>query len=249
LQDFAKDPFAPHLNVVGTGFLVRADVVFSARHVLTKAVSLCEGSRGQNRIPVVAFFNTERPAVEVRVYQWGLHGWMNPPHDDVGVITIHEADSDVVAARPPLDSPQTFDTDVGDPIGILGYPFGTRGLVNQDAAGASRIYRVGPVLQQGFLSAIAPFESAGRVDRLLLDIRTAAGMSGAAVISSETGLAIGVHTSGFASEPSVLAFAVPLSAEFVATIVAHLATQSAADTGQQISSTIDIPNVRRGGER
>jgi hypothetical protein len=54
------------------------------------------------------------------------------------------------------------------------------------------MYRVGPLLQQGFVSAISPYETSKKLNRLLLDVRSSPPMNGAPVVDTSTGVAIGM---------------------------------------------------------
>jgi S1-C subfamily serine protease len=161
------------------------------------------------------------------------------------VLRIDERVETVRAKLKPLTVSPEFTSEVGTAVSVIGFPFGAAAMVRPEAETALRLYRVGPVLQQGFVSAIAPFDESYRVDRLLLDVRTTEGMSGAAVVNSESGEVIGVHTSGYDKDPSVLAFAAPLNQSVIESIleqVDRLLVGEAASTGQM---EIRVPIVRR----
>ena len=104
----------------------------------------------------------------------------------------------------PLDVIEYCNAEVGDPIAVCGYPYGTIGLEEEGS-----LDRVGPVLQQGYVSALTPFNSVrpGNLRRILLDIRTAKGMSGAPLVRQTDGELIGIHLGGKAA---TMAFAIPL---------------------------------------
>lgn len=153
-----------------------------------------------------------------------------------------------MALLPTLDAPPFWDYTIGDHVGVLGYPFGTNGMVNQAGADPSRIYRVGPVLQQGYISAIAPHDGSDHVERMLLDIRTTRGMSGGAVFCASTGVAIGVHTSGFgsdASDAAVLAFAAPLTQSIVDALTEQLSPTAPLAAGERRELAFQLPTARR----
>lgn len=104
----------------------------------------------------------------------------------------------------PLELGDLSSIEVGNPIYVYGYPYGTDMLTKE-----GRIYRFGPVLQQGYISAIAPYDVARgqQIRELLLDVRTAGGMSGSPVISPQDGAVIGIHYAGFEATTQ---FAIPL---------------------------------------
>ena len=92
----------------------------------------------------------------------------------------------------PLELVENLDLRVSEEIAVLGYPYGTAMLER-----GGRIRRWGPIAQQGWISGISPFETATTPDEILLDVRTAGGMSGAPVIRPSNGTVIGIHHSGW----------------------------------------------------
>ena len=92
---------------------------------------------------------------------------------------------------------------VGKDVGTFGYPYGEELLERK-----GRIYRFGPILQQGYISAIAPFDTPGAIEELLLDMRAHKGMSGSPVFLPESGDVIGIIYESW--EPTA-AFALPLT--------------------------------------
>lgn len=65
------------------------------------------------------------------------------------------------------------------PLGIaFGYPHGSS-LSEKDGR-----LRWGPVLQQGWVSGVSPYEGSGAVDEILLNLRAEEGMSGLSRVSS-----------------------------------------------------------------
>ena len=87
---------------------------------------------------------------------------------------------------------------------MWGYPDGTALLLPSFKYDPKeRLSRVGPVLQQGFISGGTPFEVEPGTHEFLLDIRTFNGMSGSPVFNPTTGKVIGVHYKGNKSTTSV----------------------------------------------
>ena len=92
----------------------------------------------------------------------------------------------------PLSIAQSYDFKLTEEVAICGYPYGTS-MLERDL----HIYRWGPVIQQGSISAISPFDGTTNPDEILLDVRTAGGMSGSPIIRPVNGEVIGIHYAGW----------------------------------------------------
>jgi S1-C subfamily serine protease len=90
---------------------------------------------------------------------------------------------------------------VGQPVAACGFPFGTEMMRKHGQA-----YRFGPVVQQGHISAISPYDGYTPTE-LLLDLRMAEGMSGSPVFLPGDGSVIGIH---YEAWESITALAIPL---------------------------------------
>ena len=246
VEELELTPLKPHLQIVGTGFLTSQQVVVTARHVLTGTLQArtLNGTPG-NELVVAFYLQKNDDSIDLRVHRWGRYGWMNAPLDDLGAIRIEEFDETALLRMPPLPVVQRFSARIGSPVGTFGFLFGTHGLIDQQAEGGPRLYRVGPVFQQGHISAFAPFDHADRVNRILLDIRTSRGMSGSAVFDVATGEAIGVHTGGFATDPATLAFAAPLDGSVLEVMFAQLSRPRGSEETGSTRVPIELPFVRR----
>jgi hypothetical protein len=66
-----------------------------------------------------------------------------------------------------------------------------------------RVYRWGPVVQQGHISAISPFDNASRPEEMLLDVRVAGGMSGAPIFLPDDAAVVGIITSTWEATTAV----------------------------------------------
>lgn len=103
-------------------------------------------------------------------------------HIDVGFIEL----SDTPASNKSVQFPTSSDAiTVGEPAAICGYPFGS------DLLGSRETERFGPVVQQGHVAAISPFDGPNHPG-ILLDIPTGRGISGGPVFRVATGEVIGM---------------------------------------------------------
>jgi hypothetical protein len=193
LEEYERNLHLPLFQVVGTGFLVRGTTVMTNRHVIAGLVS--EQLRlGVPSSQLFLSFPVPDPSGHLRVTLRMIrrHGVLATPSLDVGFIEfaiVHPAHFEGILPLTVLD---VFDCRISEEIAVIGYPYGTAMLERN-----GRIYRWGPVLQQGWISAVSPFETWSIPDEILLDVRTAGGMSGAPVFRTATGEVLGIHHSGW----------------------------------------------------
>jgi len=102
---------------------------------------------------------------------------------------VHEAHFQHIS---PLEISASPELRVTEEVAVCGYPYGTAMLKKN-----AEVYRWGPVIQRGFISAISPFDTTDAPDEILLDVRTASGMSGAPIFRPLNGEVIGIHHSGW----------------------------------------------------
>jgi hypothetical protein len=245
VDDLRKERLGAQLKIVGTGFLIRHDTVLTCRHVIAKTLQARQ-LKGKPDHPLIAvFFVASEKSIDLRFHAWRNYGWLNPPLDDVGAVIIDEPDAAIRDRQPPLEvlSPYTIRT--GDAVAVIGYPFGTAALVDQNAEGGPRLYRFGPVIQRGFVSAIAPMGHGARVDRLLLDVRTTSAMSGGAVLALASSRIVGVHTGGFETDPATLAFAAPLNSSIVEVLLRQVDRMLKRKPEDPLQHEVDLPMVYR----
>ena len=193
LEDYQRNIHSPLFQVVGTGFLVRNTTVIPNRHVIAALVS--EQVRvGVPSSQLFLSFVVPDPnsALRVTVRMIRHYGVLSDPGIDVGFIEfkiVHELHFEGIAR---LEVVETLSLRVSEEIAVYGYPYGTA-MLQRDG----RIYRWGPVIQQGWISGVSPFETSTAPDQILLDVRTAAGMSGSPIFRPSTGEVIGIHHSGW----------------------------------------------------
>lgn len=207
IDEYLVRPLERSYEIVGTGFLAGVSTVITNRHVINGL----DEARDANELPAENFF--------VRFVYLTPNGWIEDSrviqaagvreeeHIDIGVIDFERNDEPGFDQCRPLPIiPSLATLRPGQAVAVVGYPYGTDSLA-LPFTNHREIYRFGPVVQQGYISALAPYYTSKRITRILLDVRTTNGMSGAAVILPATGEVIGVHEGG---REATLAFAVPL---------------------------------------
>lgn len=242
-EAYNADPHGRHMEILGTGALVRDDAVLTNRHVVADLEAARQRRNLQRDairllfLTFPAFDNVVVSLVPVRALEL-----VRNPTLDLGVLYIDASDP-AHAARAPLVAAEDFDAVIGEPVTCLGYPFGEDALLRKAEDGSMRVYRFGPILQQGFVSAIAPFDNAEVVERLLLDLRTERGMSGAPVLRSSDGALLGLHDAG---RDMAVSYAIPLSASFIRALLDAPRNPVSDDPDVWTESpTFAVPKVRR----
>jgi hypothetical protein len=111
---------------------------------------------------------------------------------DIGFVEFRVVNEEHFLDIHPLALADNTNFRMTEEIAVCGYPYGTAMLMRD-----AKIYRWGPVIQQGSISAISPFDGVENPDEILLDVRTAPGMSGAPIFRPKTGEVIGIHYAGW----------------------------------------------------
>jgi hypothetical protein len=228
VEEFVKDAGAPLFKILGTGFLVAPLTALTNRHVVANVSAYIEKESVPKNRRHVAFLRPDGHGVAMSFHEVEKMGMAtHPSFFDIGLITFRASPDDPLRNLSPVVIPAAFHGSVGDAIGVYGYAYGEN-LLKRELGPRERTYRFGPILQQGYISAIAPYEHSSRVDRLLLDVRTARGMSGSPVFELSGGIVLGVHDSGI---EDTVAFAIPLSSAMIADLIAIHASGSVGDRG------------------
>jgi len=209
---YRQDKERTALNIVGTGFLVRPTTVITNRHVIL-AIEDAQASLGVTDDELyVCFCHPTKEGLQEEycsIKYYSILRSASPRVDealDIGFVDFEPHDKKAFEEKcRPLEVVDRCEPNIGEPVAVCGYPYGATALRTL----SRRFYRFGPIVQQGYVSAIAPFHNARSeaIEQLLLDTRTAEGMSGAPVVRQSDGLAIGVHWGGI---EATLALAVPL---------------------------------------
>lgn len=204
-------PDESHFHFAGSGFLVAPGRILTAGHVIRDLFTFVKERRISKDMACAVFDRPRGDHSDLVVMQFITTYVIDDPINDLGIIEVWPPE-DWSAQVMPLAVQEASRLRVGDEIAVFGFPQGVASVERVDKAGNRRLYRLGPVLQQGYVSAIAPTDEASHVSRYLLDINTSRGMSGGPVVDPATGTIVGLHTSGLSTET---AFAYPLSCEFV----------------------------------
>ncbi|MCH8226020.1 MAG: trypsin-like peptidase domain-containing protein, partial [Chloroflexi bacterium] len=122
---------------------------------------------------------------------------------DVGLISFNHRPGELEQCTP-VEFGELGDIVVGKAIAICGFPFGNVWLTE-----APGVWRFGPVVHHGMISAVSPYDTAEirDVTTFLTDLNSANGMSGSPVFLLDSGRVIGLH---YAGEVGTLGCAVPV---------------------------------------
>lgn len=208
IENYMRDRSRESIFIVGSAFLVRPTTAITNRHVLQglKEFQL-EQQRSDDDLYLWFMYPRSTGSQEAycRIKRCGV---LSNDELDVGMIEfVRRPEPQFEVCQPvavaPLCAPE-----IGEAISVCGFPYG----VDTFASISGRPFsRVGPILQQGYISATAPsnFCQPALINELILDVRTAEGMSGAPVVSNKDGTVIGIHYSGWGA---TMAAAIPLDA-------------------------------------
>lgn len=233
VDDYTKDPADPKFKIFGTGFLIAPMLVLTNRHVLTNLTAFLEKESLPKNRRHVAFTRPDGVGIAQSFHEFDKMAVITNPHFDVGLIAFRAAEADPIREVEPAQIAASASYEVGDPVGVYGYAFG-EGLLKREFGERERIYRFGAVLQQGYISGLSPYDHSGSIDRMLLDVRTAKGMSGAPVFNPQNGLVYALHSSGI---EDTVAFAIPINSQMVSTFAEMARTGSPGDRGE---STLQV---------
>ncbi|TFH32676.1 MAG: serine protease [Anaerolineales bacterium] len=197
----------PIFQVVGTGFLIEENLVLTNRHIVKDLIeSTSSGEVPPSQLFIQFVVPHEGSHLELVPRMIREVSYVDDPKLDLGFIKYKTVTEAHFASILPLDIADQWESSVSEEVAVCGYPYGTSILIRG-------IYlRWGPVVQQGHISAVSPFDTTTMPDELLLDVRRAGGMSGAPIFKPGTGTVIGVHYSGI---EGTIAFGVPITRAIV----------------------------------
>jgi len=207
LSTWQKNPASHPFEIIGSGFMVRETTVITNRHVIRDLLKAAEGNDipdSQLFISFIApregsnFIGTVR-MIRRRV---GVSG----ANKDVGFIEFQREPTEHFSKINPLTITESKQLHLTEEVNICGYAHANKLVVKNN-----EVYRWGPVFQQGYISGISPYGKADSPDEILLDVRTAKGMSGSPVFRPKSGEVIGIFNSAISSSgQSTTSFAIPL---------------------------------------
>lgn len=191
LEQYNKDATQPFFKVVGTGFLVRPSVVMTNRHVIEglgeRQLDLGFPDK-QQMLLFVAIGPDARLRPVVRMIRSTFTA--DNLNFDVGFIQFQRAPEEHFQGIEPLTFDESYSLRVTQEIAVCGYPYGEAMLQR-----GGTVYRWGPVVQSGHISAVSPFDGVPEPflpTELLLDVRIAGGMSGGPVVRPGDGSVVGI---------------------------------------------------------
>lgn len=199
MEQHKIDASNPDFFIVGTGFLVADNLIMTNKHVLEDVYKL-EDQKGvpKEQFLVSFVYPQKNKEPNWQLCYTGITKSFIPNEADRPDIGFIEFSRDKTTNDFNQCKPVIFDDlqniNIGDPVAMWGYPTGTALL--QPSLGYNqnqKLCRIGPVLQQGYISAGTPFEVEQGTLEFLLDIRTYNGMSGSPVFNPTTGKVIGIH--------------------------------------------------------
>lgn len=205
-----------NFKVVGTGFMVRNTTVITNRHVL-EALKVKQEQLGftEDKIFLEFIYPVEKGKWQEAFCRFKFQSIIANKELDIGLIEFVRRPEPEFERCVPLELGDPLLASTGQPIGIFGYPYGSD-LLDVKIRNLNDIQeefrRFGPILHQGYISAIAPFDNVGIVDKFILDISYAGGMSGSPVFKLEDGSVIGLFYAGMGN---AVGFAIPIDKERV----------------------------------
>ena len=202
-QNIKSDIF----QVIGTGFLVREPFVITNRHVIGALLD----EKITNLVPKTQLFiqfvaPREDSSLQLVPRMIREISYLDNPKLDIGFIKYKVVKEEHFESIKPISIATNWDLKVSERVAICGYPYGTYLQVS------TLVFRWGPVVQRGHISAVSPFDTTDLPEEILLDVRTARGMSGAPIFRPEDGSAIGIHYAGI---EATTAFGIPLTEDMV----------------------------------
>lgn len=195
----AKNKF----KIMGTGFLIKDDLVITNRHVIDR---LREELKKNGITAKELYVNFISP------YKGGVRDGFSPlehvllPKDtnlDIAFVTFKKRPEPEFSQSSPAKILDSLQVEVGTAVGVCGYAYSVETLHIPQFG----INGFGAILQQGHVSALSPYNkmpSLKSLNNILLDVRATPGMSGGPVFTSD-GSVIGILSSGRRDAAFVLA--------------------------------------------
>jgi len=209
LTEYVRNPRSPFFQVIGTGFLVRPTTVITNRHVIEDILE-SQASLGFPSSQLFLSFVVPDENKDLRNTLRMIRHFaaLEETAPDIGFVDFEVVHEHHFKDITPLRIATSPDFRATEEIAVCGYPYGTAMLKR-----GTKVYRWGPVIQQGSISAISPYDTSLSPDEILLDVRTAGGMSGAPIFRPSSGEVVGIHYAGW---EATTALGLPLTQSQVA---------------------------------
>lgn len=220
LEKYNEDATRPYFKVVGTGFLVRPTTVMTNRHVIERVDQL-QADLGFPHAQRMLLFVTVGEDSRLHPVIRMVRGMLTAKNNDldIGFIEFQRRPESHFVGIEPLRFDETYSLRVTEEIAVCGYPYG-EAMLQRDG----KVYRWGPVVQQGHVSAVSPFDAVPPPflpNELLLDVRIAGGMSGGPIIRPRDGRVVGIVHSTW---EATTALGLPLTTSVVDGWLSHYET-------------------------
>jgi trypsin-like peptidase len=206
----------PETKVVGTGFLVRPDLVLTNRHIV-KLIAADHKNIGHHDHWYLRFtYPASTGGIsEATRRVTNLFAWLDLANVgglgrlDIGFLQFNRDDNSDFQQCIPVEFDELTAIRVGGDVAICGFPLG-----NALLRLATGLQRFGPLIHHGIISGVAPFDvkNSRDITTFLTDVNSAGGMSGSPVFLPENGKVIGVH---FAGGEGTFGCAVPVDVQRV----------------------------------
>lgn len=213
LEEWRRRPLDYPLSVQGSGFLIRPNTVITNKHVLDSIDAIAQDHdipESQYFVSFIAPSRIPKPIGTLRMIRRNY----SPQEGliDVVLLEIKAEPEEHFEQISPLKVALSPSIVVSEEVIVCGYPYGNMLLEPE-----GKPYRFGPVVQQGFVSGLSPFAGTEMPEEILLDVRTAGGMSGSPVVRSSTCEVIGIHYEAMIDRSAITttSFAIPLDKTLV----------------------------------
>jgi hypothetical protein len=186
-----------NFEIMGTGFLVRQGLVMTCTHVLDDLTTEMK----KRRIPMERRFAQFVYSVEVKAWRTDFRPFKDGHRIDAADLALVKLQGLPVAAEPVEVASPDYPPSVGEQIAVCGYAHGSILL-----ARGNRIRRFGPLLLQGSIAALSPYD-VPHPESILLDRVVAPCASGSPVFRVENGQVIGVVVEGQEGKSAIVSVA------------------------------------------
>jgi hypothetical protein len=181
-DEHRAQPMRNVFRVQGTGFLIRPHLVMTCAHVISDVRGLMK-KKGvpEDRPQLMLVLPKPGEPTVWRVEYRRMRSYREFKEYDIGFVELSETDG--TDRSVPLVG--SADISVGEAVAVCGYPHGSAVL------GGKEVERYGPILQQGHVAAIIPYDGPNHVG-LVIDFPVGGGMSGGPVFRASTGELVGI---------------------------------------------------------